>query len=77
MKTWRVSRPAEVVIVPVSSASHSPSRQSTPLIVPTGSSVSEPTGSRQTPQALPNSGRWSCTSPCCTVNRTWFLPGSL
>src|SRR6266511_238755 len=77
MKTWSDSCPALVVIVPVSSAFHRPSRQLTDEIVPAGSSVRCPTGRRARPNKAPNSGRWSCTSECWTVNRTWFCPGSL
>ncbi|CAM5241508.1 hypothetical protein SCANM63S_03893 [Streptomyces canarius] len=76
MRAARVSVPAVVVTVPVSSAFHRLNRQSTAVMVPTGSRVRCPTGSRQVPQPLPNSGRWSWTRPCWTVNRIWWASGS-
>ncbi|MEU4232378.1 hypothetical protein AB0F17_49470 [Nonomuraea sp. NPDC026600] len=62
--------PAAVVMVPVSSAFHRSSRQSTPVIAPTGSSVRWPMGRRARPNSAPYSGRWSWTSLCCTLKRT-------
>ena len=70
------SEPAAVVIVPRSSAFQTSSRQSTPVTAPTGVSVRCPIGSRARPNSEPNSGRWSCTWLCWTLNRTAFAPGS-
>jgi hypothetical protein len=72
----RARLPAVVTIVAVGSAFHRSSRQSTPVIAPAGSSVKDPIGSRAGPNSEPNSGRWSCTCVCCTVNRIALAPGS-
>jgi hypothetical protein len=68
--------PAAVVMVPRSSEFHRSSRQSIAVIWPTGSRVRYPIGSRASPNSEPNSGRWSCTWLCCTLNRMAFRPGS-
>ena len=68
--------PAVVVIVPASSASYRLSRQSTLVIVPCGSSVNQPIGRRARPYREPNSGRWSWTSLCYTLNLIALAPGS-